>query len=115
MEMETAVRHNVPIVFVINNNSGIVGGALESRMGLPEGYTERVATYTPDIRYDKILEAFGGHTENVTQPSEIRAALERALQATKEGKVACVNVMSEHMEIAPSRDGRAGALMGYDR
>lgn len=115
MEMETAVRHGVPIVFIINNNSGIVGGALERGMGLPEGYGERVATYTPDIRYDKIMEAFGGHCENVTEPSEIKAALERAFQATKEGKTACVNVMSEHMEVAPPRDGRAGSLMGYDR
>jgi len=115
MEMETAVRHGVPIVFIINNNSGIVGGALERGMGLPEGYGERVATYTPDIRYDKIMEAFGGHCENVTEPSEIKAALERAFQATKDGKTACVNVMSEHMEVAPPRDGRAGSLMGYDR
>ena len=115
MEMETAVRHGVPIVFIINNNSGIVGGALERGMGLPEGYGERVATYTQDIRYDKIMEAFGGHCENVTEPSEIKAALERAFQATKEGKTACVNVMSEHMEVSPPRDGRAGSLMGYDR
>ena len=115
MEMETAVRHGVPIVFIINNNSGIVGGALERGMGLPEGYGERVATYTPDIRYDKIMEAFGGHCENVTEPSEIKAALERAFQATKDGKTACVNVMSEHMEVSPPRDGRAGSLMGYDR
>ena len=41
--------------------------------------------------------------------------MERAFQATKEGKVACVNVMSEHMEVMPTRDGRAGSLMGYDR
>ena len=115
MEMETAVRHGVPIVFIINNNSGIVGGALERGMNLPDGYGERVATYTPDIRYDKIMEAFGGHCENVTEPSDIKAALERAFQATKEGKTACVNVISEHMETAPPRDGRAGSLMGYDR
>src|SRR5262249_10777471 len=37
MEMETAVRHKLPIVFVVNNNSGIVGGNLEARMGLPMG------------------------------------------------------------------------------
>jgi thiamine pyrophosphate-dependent acetolactate synthase large subunit-like protein len=115
MELETAVRCNLPIVFVINNNSGIVGGNLESRMGLPEGYEERVATYTPDIRYDKILEAFGGHTESVTDPEEIRPALERAFQATKEGRVACVNIISEHMEVMAARSGRAGSLMGYDR
>ena len=113
MEMETAVRYQLPIVFIINNNSGIVGGNLESRMGLPEGYEERVATYTPDIRYDRILEAFGGHSENVTEPDQIRPAMDRAFQATREGKVACVNVISEHMEVMAGRSG--GALMGYER
>ena len=113
MEMETAVRYQLPIVFIINNNSGIVGGNLESRMGLPEGYEERVATYTPDIRYDRILEAFGGYSENVTDPDQIRSALERAFQATREGKVACVNIISEHMEVMAGRSG--GALMGYER
>lgn len=115
MEMETAVRYQLPIVFIINNNSGIVGGSLEARMGLPEGYEERVATYVPDIRYDKILEAFGGHTEHVTEPGEIHAALQRAFQATRDGKVACVNVISEHLEAMPTRSGRAGDLMGYGR
>lgn len=115
MEMETAVRHKLPIVFVVNNNSGIVGANLEARMGLPEGYPERVATYTPDIRYDKILEAFGGHTEHVTDPEQIRPALARAFQATQAGRVACVNVISDPLEVMPSRSRRAGSLMGYDR
>ena len=115
MEMETAVRYQLPIVFIINNNSGIVGGSLEANMGLPEGYEERVATYTPEIRYDKILEAFGGHTEHVTEPSEIKAALQRAYQATQEGKVACVNVISEPWEVARPGGSRGGSLMGYDR
>ena len=71
LEMETAVRHRLPIVFIVNNNGGIVGGMLEARMGLPEGYGERVATYTPEIRYDQIMGAFGGHTEHVTSPQDI--------------------------------------------
>ena len=84
-------------------------------MGLPEGYEERVATYTPEIRYEKILEAFGGHTQNVTHPDDIRPALERAYQATKEGQVACVNVISDPMETMATRSGRAGDFMGYGR
>ena len=60
MELETAVRCKLPIVFIVNNNSGIVGSNLEARMGLPAGYAEPVATYVPDIRYDKILDAFVG-------------------------------------------------------
>jgi thiamine pyrophosphate-dependent acetolactate synthase large subunit-like protein len=115
MELETAVRCKLPIVFIVNNNSGIVGSNLEARMGLPPGYAEPVATYLPDIRYDKILEAFGGHTENVTAPQDIRPALERAYQATRAGQVACVNIISDHHETMATRSRRAGALMGYDR
>ena len=115
MELETAVRCKLPIVFIVNNNSGIVGSNLEARMGLPEGYGEHVATYPPDIRYDKILEAFGGHTEHVVHPDDIRPALTRAYQATKQGQVACVNVIADPQESIATRSQRAGALMGYGR
>jgi thiamine pyrophosphate-dependent acetolactate synthase large subunit-like protein len=115
MELETAVRCKLPIVFVVNNNSGIVGSNLEARMGLPAGYDEHVATYIPDIRYDKILEAFGGHTEHVTDPNDVRPALERAYHATRRGQVACVNVISDPHESMATRSRRAGALMGYGR
>jgi thiamine pyrophosphate-dependent acetolactate synthase large subunit-like protein len=115
MELETAVRCKLPIVFIVNNNSGIVGANLEARMGLPEGYGEHVATYSPDIRYDKILEAFGGHTEHVTDPDDIRPALARAYQATRQGQVACVNVIADPQEPMATRSQRAGALMGYAR
>ena len=113
LEMETAIRHNLPIVFVVNNNGGIVGGNLESRMGLPDGYDERVARYVPDIRHDMMMEAVGGHGENVTHPDEIRPAMERAYQATLDGQAACVNVNTEPMETMVTRSNRASALMGY--
>src|SRR5262249_19622284 len=100
---------------IVNNNSGIVGSNLEARMGLPEGYGERVATYTPDIRYDKILEAFGGHTEHVVHPDDIRPALTRAYQATRQGQVGCANVSAAPQEAMARRSQRAGALMGYGR
>jgi thiamine pyrophosphate-dependent acetolactate synthase large subunit-like protein len=115
MELETAVRCKLPIVFIVNNNSGIIGSNLEARMGLPEGYEERVATYTPEIRYDKILEAFGGHTEHVVHPDDLRSALARAYQATRQGQVACVNVIADPQESMATRSQRAGALMGYGR
>lgn len=115
MELETAVRCKLPIVFIVNNNSGIVGINLESRMGLPEGYDECVATYPTGIRYDKILAAFGGHTQNVRQPGDLRPALEHAYQATQAGQVACINVVSDQHESMATRSRRAGALMGYDR
>lgn len=113
MEMETAVRHSLPVVFIVNNNSGIVGGNLESMMGLPEDHGERVARYVQDIRYDKMMEAFGGHTEHVTEPDDIRPALERAYAASKDGIPSCVNVITDPMEQMITRSNRASALMGY--
>ncbi len=113
MEMETAVRHSLPVVFIVNNNSGIVGGNLESRMGLPDDYGERVARYVQDVRYDKMMEAFGGHTEFVTDPDDIRPALERAYAASRDGSPSCVNVITDPMEQMITRSNRASALMGY--
>ncbi|HEU0021022.1 MAG TPA: thiamine pyrophosphate-binding protein [Dehalococcoidia bacterium] len=113
MEMETAVRHRVPIVFVVSNNSGIVGSSLQKIMGLPEGYQEGVATFVPGIRYDKILDAFGGHPEHVESPEEIRAALKRAYHSTQHGQVACVNVITEPVETTMASRDWASALMGY--
>ena len=113
MELETAVRCKLPIVFIVNN--GIVGSNLEARMGLPQGYTEPVVTYVPDIRYDKILEAFWrsyGKRHPAPRPP---AGPERAYQATRAAQVACVNVISDHHETMATRSRRAGALMGYDR
>ena len=54
-------------------------------------------------------------TRSLRRTPKIKAAPERAFQLTKEGQTACVNVISEHMETAPPRDGHAGGLMGYDR
>ena len=48
-----------------------------------------VATRLNRTRYDLIVEAMGGHGEHVTEPDQIRPALERALAS---GKPALVNV-----------------------
>ena len=51
-------------------------------------------------RYDKIVEAMGGHGENVNSPEELRPALERAAAS---GKAACINV-----NIRQDRDFKGG-------
>ncbi len=111
MELETAARYNLPIIFIVENNQGIVGSNMESRMGLPERYEERVAMYIPHARYDLIAQAFGGHPEYVTTPDELRPALERAYAS---GKMALINVEVDPDSIFPTpTSGRASALMGH--
>ncbi len=88
MEMEMAVRYRIPVIFIVANNGGIIG-SLPQKIICPPDYPERVALFEPGIRYEKIMEAFGGHCECVSQPEEIGPALRRAAES---GMPACINI-----------------------
>ena len=110
MEMETSLRHDAPVLFLIDNNDGIMGGVLEGRM-FSRPHDERVAMYLPGVRYDNIMEAFGGHAAHITDPADVRPAVERALAADRS---TCLNVAVDPAAIWPiPTAGRANALMGY--
>lgn len=87
MELETAVRHHVPIVIVIANNDGNMG-ALRQRMYMDEG-AEPIMRFQPGLRYDQIMAMFGGQAEHVERPEDIRPAIERALSSSRP---ACINI-----------------------
>jgi thiamine pyrophosphate-dependent acetolactate synthase large subunit-like protein len=86
MEMDTAVRHKIPVLIVVSLNGGWTGDPKREKPGRDLGY----------MRYDKICEALGGYGEYVTQPEEIRPALERAQAKVDEGMVALVNVRTDY-------------------
>jgi acetolactate synthase-1/2/3 large subunit len=46
-----------------------------------------VATALDYTRYDRVVEALGGHGEHVERPADIRPAIERTLAAGKPGLV----------------------------
>jgi acetolactate synthase-1/2/3 large subunit len=88
-EFDTAVRFNLPVVSVVGNNAAWN----QIRYGQIDKYGEErgdTANLLAPTRYDKIVEALGGYGEHVTEPKEIRPALERARES---GLPACVNVM----------------------
>jgi acetolactate synthase-1/2/3 large subunit len=87
-EYDTAVRFNLPIVGIIGNDAAW-GQMMRPQINM-YGEDRLVATELRPTRYDKVVEALGGHGELVTEPKEIRPALERAYAS---GKPACVNVM----------------------
>jgi acetolactate synthase-1/2/3 large subunit len=89
MEFDTMVRHGLPVVGVMGNN-GI--WALEKHpMEFLYGYSV-AAELQPELRYDRVVEALGGHGELVSSPDELRPALERAFSS---GKPALVNVLTD--------------------
>jgi acetolactate synthase I/II/III large subunit len=88
-DIDTAVRFGLPFVSVVGNNAGwnqIRFGQL-SKYGQKRG---DVANKLSPTRYDVIVEAMGGYGELVTQPQDIRPAMERARAS---GKPSCVNVI----------------------
>lgn len=86
-EYDTAVRFGLPIVGIIGNDGA--WGQMMRPQSMIYGADRLVATELSVTRYDKVVEALGGHGEHVTEPGEIRPALERAFAS---GKPALVNV-----------------------
>ncbi len=74
MEVETACRYGMDITFVIVNNSGIGGGVPDYDRAKPPPMV-----YTPEARYEKMIEGFGGKGYFATTPGELSSALKDAL------------------------------------
>jgi acetolactate synthase-1/2/3 large subunit len=82
-EIDTAVRHGIPVLAVISNNGGWTADPQQNKPGRNLGYT----------RYDKVAQDVGAHGEYVEKPDDIRPALERAWAS---GKPAVVNVITDY-------------------
>jgi acetolactate synthase-1/2/3 large subunit len=86
MEFDTMVRHRLPVVAVMGNNNA--WGLEKHPMEMMFGWSV-AADLNAGARYDRVVEALGGHGEFVTKPVDIAPALKRAFDS---GLPALVNV-----------------------
>jgi len=86
MEMDTAIRHKIPLLIVISLNGGWTGDPKREKPGRDLGY----------MRYDLMCEALGGYGQYVTKPEDITPALVRAQAEVDKGRVALVNVRTDY-------------------
>ncbi len=101
MEFDTLARHGVNIVSVMGNN-GI--WALEKHpMEFLYGYSV-AAELRPGTRYDKVVEALGGHGELVSEPEDVKPAIARAFES---GLPALVNVLTDPDVVYPRKSNLA--------
>jgi acetolactate synthase I/II/III large subunit len=78
MDVDTLVRHDLPVVMVMGNNSA---WALEKGpMRMIYGY-DVAADLADQTRYDEVVKALGGAGETVTDPEGIGPAMDRAFAA----------------------------------
>ena len=82
-EMDTLVRHKLPIVLIVGNDAG---WGLEREL---QGGANTVACELQHARYDKVMQAFGGDGETIERPDEVRPAIGRAFAS---GVPYCINV-----------------------
>ncbi|MBZ5592185.1 MAG: thiamine pyrophosphate-binding protein [Acidobacteriia bacterium] len=86
-EMDTAVRHKLPIVVIVGNDAGW-GLERELQKETTSARTP-VATELSAARYDAVMEAFGGAGETIDRLDQVRPAVKRAFTS---GKPYCLNV-----------------------
>ena len=79
MEYDTAIRHNIPFTTILGNDS-LWGIDRNFQLAY---YGRAVATDLRSVRYDKVVEALGGHGEYVEKAEDIVPAIERATESEK--------------------------------
>jgi acetolactate synthase-1/2/3 large subunit len=79
MDVDTLVRHNLPVVMIVGNNSA--WGLEKEPMRAAYGY-DVTADLRPGTRYDEVVRALGGAGELVTTSDQLAPALKRAFAAS---------------------------------
>jgi acetolactate synthase-1/2/3 large subunit len=86
-EMDTAVRHKLPVVLIVGNDAG--WGLERELQSFAAPNQPTVACELQSARYDLVMQAFGGGGETIERLDQVRPALGRALAS---GIPYCLNV-----------------------
>ena len=89
MDIETAVREEIPILTVVLKNSAM--GNYQKYIPIS---VEKYGTKYLTGDYADLARSLGAHGERVEQPGDIRGAFERAIASTREGKPALVEFIT---------------------
>ncbi len=89
MDVDTLVRHNLPVVMVMGNNSA--WGLEKGPMQMLYGY-DVAADLAERTAYHEVVRALGGAGEMVTDPKQIGPALDRAFAS---GVPYLVNIITD--------------------
>jgi thiamine pyrophosphate-dependent acetolactate synthase large subunit-like protein len=89
MDFETAVRERIPILSILLNNFSM---AIELKV-MPIS-TEKYRSTDISGNYADMAKAFGGYGERVTQPGDIKAAIQRGIAQTQAGNPALLEFIT---------------------
>jgi thiamine pyrophosphate-dependent acetolactate synthase large subunit-like protein len=96
MDLETAVREQIPILAIVLNNSWMSG----YREVIPVA-TERYKVGSLSGNYLKVAEGLGCFAQRVERPAEIIPAIQRAVKVTESGRPAVLEFITRVEEAGP--------------
>src|SRR5579859_655213 len=89
MDFETAARERIPILSILLNNASM---AIELPV-MPVS-TQKYRSTDISGNYADMATAFGGYGERITQPNQIKAAIQRGIEQTQKGKPALLEFIT---------------------
>ncbi|MDP8922185.1 MAG: thiamine pyrophosphate-requiring protein [Chloroflexota bacterium] len=96
MEIETAFREKLPIMTVLLNNS-VLGGYSNYMPTASEKFNSNKLTGD----YTAVARGLGAYAERVERPEDVRAAIERGVQATQEGRPVVLEMITREEPVFP--------------
>lgn len=90
MDFETAARERIPILSVLMNNFSM---AIE--IPIMRVAQEKYGSTDISGNYADMAKAFGGYGERVSDPNDISSAIQRGINATKEGQPALLEFLTD--------------------
>jgi acetolactate synthase-1/2/3 large subunit len=97
MEFDTMVRHNIPVICVVNNDCA--WGMIKHSQEMSIGHDRCTCAELGLRHYEKLVEGLGGYGELVEKDEDIIPALKRAVAS---GKPACINVLTDPTVLSPA-------------
>ena len=93
----TAAYHKIPVLYIVHNNGGFHQELMKVQMQAnrrDRGITRTViGTELPGVDYAQIAKGMGCYGDRVTEPSELRDAIARALSVVRNGEPALLDVV----------------------
>ena len=90
LDFETAIRERIPILTIVNNNSGMgIYGPDRFPVAAREYGTGRLSG-----NYAEVAAAMGGYNERVERPEDVVPAIRRAQQVVASGQPALVEIIT---------------------
>lgn len=89
-EIDTCVRHNLPIIAVIGNDAAWMQILRDQVPMLGDSVA---CTLKPGTRYDVVAQGYGGEGILITKPEEVKGALLKAKEYAAQGKPVVVNCL----------------------